>query len=350
MSVIRKKTEDIRCFILEAINAGNRNPTAQTAEAFNISRQSANRHIRELVASGILETKGAGKTKHYELVRETFFKIECAIDGNLDEDDIWQNSLKPKLRGLPDNVLDIWHYGVTEMINNVKEHSGGQTMTVWFMRDAVKTVVWIVDDGIGIFRKIQEALGLPDKRQSVLELAKGKLTTDPKNHSGEGVFFTSRAFDHFAIYSDDITFTHTFGMSEDWIMESEPLQGSTTITMEISNMSARNLVGVFDEFSPPDEHAFNKTVVPLRMATFGEDALISRSQAKRVMRNLEKFSVILLDFSEISLIGQGFADEIFRVYRNNHPDVDVIPIHANPNIEGMIARALATAELNKERV
>lgn len=348
MSVIRKKTEDIRRFILQAVNDGNHNPTMQVAETFSISRQSANRHIRELVASGMLEAMGTGKAKHYELVRETFFKIECAIDGDMDEDDIWQNSIKPKLRGLPDNVLDIWHYGVTEMVNNVKDHSGGQTMTAWIARDAVKTAVWIADDGVGIFRKIQEALGLPDKRQSVLELAKGKLTTDPKNHSGEGVFFTSRAFDSFAIYSDDITFTHTFGAHEDWIMEHETLQGSTTIVMEMANMSARNLVNVFNEFSPPDEHAFNKTVVPLRMATFGEDALISRSQAKRVMRNLEKFSVILLDFSGINLIGQGFADEIFRVYRNNHPHVDVVPIHANDNIQAMITRVLATAELNEK--
>ena len=38
-----------------------------------------------------------------------------------------------------------------------------------------------------------------DKRQALFELSKGKFTTDPSRHSGEGVFFTSRMFDDFEI-------------------------------------------------------------------------------------------------------------------------------------------------------
>ena len=64
----------------------------------------------------------------------------------------------------------------------------------------------IKDDGIGIFTKIQQDFNLSDKRHSILELAKGKLTSDPLRHSGEGIFFTSRMFDRFVILSEDLTF------------------------------------------------------------------------------------------------------------------------------------------------
>ena len=58
-----------------------------------------------------------------------------------------------------------------------------------------------MDEGEGIFLKIQKALNLYDTRESLLELAKGKFTTDPANHSGEVIFFSSKMFDHFSIHS-----------------------------------------------------------------------------------------------------------------------------------------------------
>ena len=58
----------------------------------------------------------------------------------------------------------------------------------------------IDDDGEGIFKKIKNALNLLDEKQAVLELAKGKLTTDPSRHTGEGIFFTSRAFNDIFVY------------------------------------------------------------------------------------------------------------------------------------------------------
>ena len=79
------------------------------------------------------------------------------------------------------------------------------------------------------------------------------------------------------------------------------------------------------------------------MASFGESSLISRSQAKRVVRNLEKFHTILLDFTGIETVGQGFADEIFRVYQNENPGMEILPTHANEDIQRMIKRAIETA-------
>ena len=66
----------------------------------------------------------------------------------------------------------------------------------------------VSDDGIGIFLKIQQALNLLDTREAILELAKGKLTTAPDHHSGEGIFFTSRVMDAFDIQSGALHFHH----------------------------------------------------------------------------------------------------------------------------------------------
>ena len=56
------------------------------------------------------------------------------------------------------------------------------------------------------------------------------------------------------------------------------------------------------------------THIPLRLAEYGEDNLVSRSQAKRVLARVDRFEEVILDYSGIRAVGQAFADEIFRVF------------------------------------
>ena len=53
--------------------------------------------------------------------------------------------------------------------------------------------------------------------------------------------------------------------------------------------------------------------------------------------NLEKF---IFDFNGIDFMGQGFADEIFRVFQNAHPDIVLRPINANEAVLGMIQHVI----------
>jgi len=46
----------------------------------------------------------------------------------------------------------------------------------------------------------------------------------------------------------------------------------------------------------------------------------------------------LLDFSGVEMIGQAFADQIFRVFRNEHPDINLVRINTNDDVEKMIQR------------
>jgi 23S rRNA pseudoU1915 N3-methylase RlmH len=66
--------------------------------------------------------------------------------------------------------------------------------------------------------------------------------------------------------------------------------------------------------------------------------LVSRSQAKRVLAGIDRFKVAALDFTGVDWIGQGFADEIFRVYQNAHPEIKILVEGANPEVKAMIQR------------
>ena len=262
------------------------------------------------------------------------------LSDKLQEDVVWTNDILPRLGNLPDNVLGIWNHGFTEMMNNAIDHSAGQTILVELEKTAGRLEIRLMDDGEGIFRKIQRELKLLDERHAVLELAKGKLTTDPERHSGEGIFFTSRMFDKFAILSGNVYFSHQHGHLEDWIMEGAG-QKSTCVALRLSNNTARTTKQVFDEFSSGQEYGFNKTVVPVRLAQYGSGKLVSRSQAKRLLVGLDRFRIVVFDFEEVGEIGQAFADEVFRVFRNQHPTIELIPHLATDSVKQMISRAQA---------
>ena len=85
-----------------------------------------------------------------------------------------------------------------------------------------------------------------------------------------------------------------------------------------------------------EDKDFSKTIVPVRLAQYGSNHLVSRSQAKRVVANLEAFSTVALDFAGVDSIGQGFADEIFRVFRRSHPNIKLMAIHCSAAVQSMI--------------
>jgi hypothetical protein len=205
-----------------------------------------------------------------------------------------------------------------------------------------------MDDGVGIFKKIQQEMHLLDERHAILELAKGKLTTDPSRHSGKGIFFSSRMFDDFNILSGGVYFRHKFGDHADWISERQKFKSGTSVWMELNNHTARTTKKVFDSYSTDDNHGFTKTVVPVDLARYGNENLISRSQAKRMLARVELFKTVILDFTGVPSIGQAFADEIFRVFPIRHPEVELLPIHASAEVNRMIARAQSGAAADGE--
>jgi uncharacterized protein DUF4325 len=71
---------------------------------------------------------------------------------------------------------------------------------------------------------------------------------------------------------------------------------------------------------------------------------MSRSQARWVLARFERFKEVFLDFSGIEFIGQAFADEVFRVYAADHPEIKLLAANANEQVSHMIWRAVAAAK------
>jgi biotin operon repressor len=345
MSRVRARGEEVRRFILGNVQANPSNISKLASDKFGVSRQAVNEHVRRLVAAGALTEVGNTRGRIYTLARLEVWERHYLIKAGLAEDVVWRNDVSGVLDKLPENVRDTWYYGFTEMFNNAIDHSGGTGISVQITKSAVSTEMIILDDGMGIFRKIQQALNLLDERHAIFELAKGKLTTDPKNHTGQGIFFTSRVFDGFDILSGGVFYSHEFGKPEDWLSERKNPQNGTAIFMKLGNHTARTTKKIFDQYlsGEPDDYGFNKTLVPVELAQYGNDKLISRSQAKRVLARVELFKKVILDFENVPTIGQAFADEMFRVFRQHHPDVQLIPIKQNSEVKRMILRAVNDA-------
>ena len=339
MKRVRARGEDVRRFILEKLEHHPRDITRVTAAHFGITRQAVNKHLDRLALENSIVQTGQTRNRAYKLAALFEWRDDFQILTGLAEDSVWRDSVLKALGEMPDNVLDIWHYGFTEMFNNAIDHSQGSSIHVGIKKTAVTTEMAVLDNGIGIFRKIQTALNLTDERHAILELAKGKLTTDPSRHTGEGIFFSSRMFDQFDILAGGVSFSHKFGDDWDWIFERDKTDSvGTFIWMKLSNHTARTLKKIFDQYTSGDDYGFTKTVVPVKLARYGNENLISRSQAKRLLARVELFKVVILDFQEVPSVGQAFADEVFRVFPGAHPEIELVPMHASSEVKRMIER------------
>ena len=335
------RSDEIRQFLLQEIDAMHSSSVVRVAsEKFGISRQAVNRHLRQLVAEGLAEGSGNTKQRQYELRVLAKGNFKFPLSPDLQEDIVWREKIQPLLGDMPDNVLRICQYGFTEILNNAIDHSQGKSVKVIVRRSAAKISFWIDDDGVGIFAKIKEALKLDDERHAILELSKGKLTTAPTRHTGEGIFFTSRAFDLFSIQSGRLMFMGGFVPA--WLIENRKTTLGTTVALEISLFTTRTLKGIFDQYTAAhDDYGFSKTHLAVTLARYGDENLISRSQAKRLLARLDRFKEVVFDFSNVSTIGQAFADEIFRVFQQEHPQTSLQWVNVTPEVTQMIQRARA---------
>ncbi len=334
----RRASDEIRRFILDRIDEHPRDMAGVVAKTFRVSRVTANNYLRKLVQEGAIEAEGNTRSRSYTALPVSIVTGEVEITPDLQDDDVWRLYIRPALRDEKQNIIDICAYGFTEMFNNVIDHSRSvfAEYSVTKFQTRIQLRIW--DKGVGIFEKIKTDFSLYDRREAILELSKGKLTSDPQRHSGEGIFFTSRMFDAFMISSLDLRYIRVREDNNQWLLEVESnideVPG-TSIMMEIIRSTDRTPKDVFDQYVD-DEYRFSKTHVPIMLAKIGEDQLVSRSQAKRVLARVEKFSEVCLDFSGVKSIGQAFADEIFRVFATRHPEIDIVTFDLSDDVRAMI--------------
>ena len=337
MGFSKEYREEIKKFIIDTIDM-RENPYKKVLEKYLVSRQTVSKYIKELLGENIIEKR---EKNEYQL---KFYVNELKKYSNkdLEEDIIYNEFISEYEKDKKENIRHILNYTFTEMLNNAIEHSSGNEITIFYAEDYKRIFVYIEDNGIGIFRKIKEDHNLENENQAIFELQKGKLTSDAENHSGEGIFFTSKVVDFFQIKSFDKEFytgnaQNLYNFQKIENIDNE-IKG-TSVLFILDKNTERTTFQVFQEYTD-DNYVFDNTTITVHLAKeYMGESFMSRSQARRILLNAEKFRIIFLDFSEVDIIGQAFADEIFRVYINKNPDIQIIPINANAEVDFMIKRS-----------
>jgi anti-sigma regulatory factor (Ser/Thr protein kinase) len=242
-----------------------------------------------------------------------------------DEFRVWRQRILPVLEqgGIEQPCLDVLEYVCTEMLNNVLDHSNAVTVAVALDWNIRSVLVHIADDGKGVFAGLRETLVLESDADAAMLVLKGKVTTDPARHTGEGLFFSARVCEWFNLQSAR-TGLSLEGEDGRWIYEtSNESVAGTRLRFRVSRTSPPRLADVFDKFCPQPELRFTRTIVSVALMQQADGALVSRSQGKRLTLGLEKFTTVEFDFTGVDEIRQGFADEVFRVWAAAHPDIEI---------------------------
>ena len=66
---------------------------------------------------------------------------------------------------------------------------------------------------------------------------------------------------------------------------------------------------------------------------------LSPLPGRAVRLGIELFTHVVLDFTGVELVGQGFADELFRVWQSEHPEAELTLTGANRGVALMTSRA-----------
>jgi anti-sigma regulatory factor (Ser/Thr protein kinase) len=259
---------------------------------------------------------------------------------NLEEVDVWRDASDALGFTPRTDEYSVFHYASTELVNNSIDHSGGTRVDMRLYRDVVTEVRFEVqDDGVGAFERLRQSLGLAAPIEALVELNKGKGTSDPARHSGQGIFFTSRILDRFTLAANGIQWTVDNELGDQAVGVS-PVTTGTLVSGSFSLPPLRTTAEVFRAYSD-DDFAFSKTRPSVALAALGTE-FVSRSEAKRVLARLDEFEHVDLDFSGVDSVGQAFVDEVFRVWPSVHPGTAIVPVNMNPAVEFMVRRGLPT--------
>lgn len=334
----RRQDPTIRDFILRNIEDHPDSVASIAADRFGLSRAGIARYMNRLLGEGLIGAKGNTRARRYSLTPLVRTSFLLQRNGRWNEDVVWREHVRPLMKNVKQNIIDLYQYGVTEMVNNVIDHSSSPDLFIFYNQTYASIEINVVDTGVGIFAKIQRDFKLDDPRTALLELSKGKLTSDKKHHSGEGIYFTSRMFDSFVIYSGHLFYSRIRQDGDDWLIEGIEGEGEkkgTYVSMKINTNADWKPRGIFDKYQGDDIY-FRKTHIPISLGRYPGEQLVSRSQAKRILTRITDFSEVILDFHGVNDIGQPFADEIFRVFRSQHPGTELFALNTNSNIEQMI--------------
>lgn len=335
---IRLSIDQLTLWITAAANEHSLDLASHIEDRTGASRRASLAALRRLVSAGWLARSGSDRHPVYSpgVLRQV--ARSYTLHG-LQEDLPWQRDFAPHF-ALPTSVARMIRHGFTELVNNAADHSGGSSVTVSLRQTPSHVQLLVSDDGCGVFANICRAFGIEDAQHAMLELSKGRLTSQPEQHTGRGLFFSSQLADVFDIHANNTAFQRRAWESAGWQPgRPMPRQGSS-IYMAIALDTQRTLDQVLEAWSMDGSGIeFDQTVIALRLLAGPGQALDSRAQARRVAARLPQFKRAEINFDGVSDVGHGFTDELFRVFARAHPQVELLPTHMTPRTAALIKSA-----------
>jgi anti-sigma regulatory factor (Ser/Thr protein kinase) len=336
---------EMRALILNTIKKQGQVKTADIVGLTGLSRAYVHRFLKNLADEGMIVLMGKANQAHYILPSKKSASTAKPLsvrrimtNKNLAEDKVLREIKEGSaiFQGLAGNFSSIIDYAFTEMLNNAIEHSTSEKIDVVIMRTATDVRFTVADRGIGIFNNIMKKKRLGTTMEAIQDLLKGKETTAPAAHSGEGIFFTSKIADLLTIKSFEKKLVFDNAGQDIYVKDLKPVRG-TRVDFVLGLRSKKKLADLFDKYAD-ESFQFSKTGVKVKLYHQDVD-YVSRSQARRILTGLDKFKTIELDFKDVKTIGQAFADEVFRIWQAQHKDVKFVIKDANENAMIMIKRA-----------
>jgi len=305
---------------------------------YRVSRGTINKSLRRLVDAGWLAREGQTRPLYRPGIQREV-TTDYALQG-LDEHTPWLRDIHPVL-SLSNAVARVAQHVFGELLNNAIDHSDGDRVTVSVRQTPTHLHLLIADNGLGVFSQLARKAGLDDARRAALELAKGRLTTEPDNHGGRGLFFVARMVDAMNLQSNgEVLQWRDRGGSVS--LRTHPINRSGTtvfasIALDTTARPSDTYSAYGSDAAPLD---FSRTQVPLRLLTDSGVGLDSRAQARWVCSRLELFATAELDFDGVDDVGPSFIDEVFRVYAKAHPEVALQPTKASERVGKLLKGAI----------
>jgi len=330
--------------ILEYLQTHNQLNGRELSDLLGVSRQAVNRHLKELVQAGQVVKSGTTRAATYQIAgrsaastsrqRRDRYRLQ-----GLEEDRVLgeTDSRLQISAGTSESAWSIFAYAFSEMLNNAIDHSESDEAEIEVEVGAYDVRFRVRDYGIGVFHSIASKFQLSGEDVAVGELIKGKTTTMKERHSGEGIFFTSRCADRMTIRSHRIELVFD-NERRDMVVNEKRFQEGTQVDFRISRRTRRKLADVFEAFAP-EEFGFRFERTRVLVNLFEAD-YVSRSEARRLMSGLSRFTEVCLDFDKVKTMGQGFADEVFRVFLNAHPDIHIKVENLAPPLHTMVLHVI----------
>ena len=332
-----KASNKIKKFILDNLTLHQRDIIQTAILKFGISRQAALKHMHTLISEKKVIAHGKTRDRFYELRPEVNFSKTIDLLKEYSYGEIINSQIFPHLSILTKNVREICEFSISAILNNIYDHAKATSFYYKLYFNYKDIHIIISDNGEGLFKHIQTGLKLKNPQMAALEIAKGYLTTDPKNHSGEELHTLINLFDQVAIDSTGISLKFD-NKTYSWMIDHSIQKQGTRIHLKIKPSSRRNCREVFNRLFKSERKSVR---IPVGLLKIQNAQIVnSRQQAQNMLRNISDLKTIEFDFKNIDLIGPAFADELVRKTKVENSSANIKWINSNKTVDVLMKHAL----------